>query len=98
LPHVVNCSLSTCKNDSKQSDDMHKLSAVALAERSAAFVSFQRQQASLPPTQNANLAPCSLSSAGHFSGNYAIYAANAATTATFTTLDCASSIIGEIAD
>ena len=59
--------------------------AVTLAERSAGFVSFQRLTANLPPTQNVASAPCSLASARHFSGNYAINAAIAVTTATFTT-------------
>ena len=48
--------------------------AVATAEPFAAFVSFQQVQASLPPTQNVNLAPSSLAPARHFSGKYAIYA------------------------
>ena len=55
--------------------------AVVTRERGAAFVSFQRQQASLPPTQNVNSAPFSLAPARHFSGNYAICALNAVTTA-----------------
>ena len=59
--------------------------AVAIAEPFAAFVSFRRQQPNLPPTQNVNSAPCSLTSAGQFSGNDAIYATCAVTTATFTT-------------
>ncbi len=61
--------------------------AAALTEQSAAFVSFQRQQPSLPPTQNVNSAPCSLTSAGQFGGNNAINATNAVTTATFATFD-----------
>ena len=59
--------------------------AVATAERSAAFVSFRWQQPSLPPTQNDHSAPRSLISAGQFGGNIANNAANAVTTATFTT-------------
>jgi len=55
--------------------------AVVTRERGAAFVSFQRQQASLPPTQNVNSAPFSLAPARHFSGNYAKCALNAVTTA-----------------
>jgi len=59
--------------------------AVASAEPSAAFVSFQRSYVSLPPTQNVNSAPRSLTPACHFSGNNASIAVNAVTTATFTT-------------
>ncbi|MEP6986465.1 MAG: hypothetical protein ABI970_12750 [Chloroflexota bacterium] len=50
--------------------------AVALAEQSAGFVSFQRQQPSLPPTQNVTSALRSLTSAVQFGGKYAIYALN----------------------
>ena len=57
--------------------------AVASAEQFAAFASFQWQEASLSPTQNANSAPFSLTFACHFSGNNANYAANATTTATY---------------
>jgi hypothetical protein len=56
--------------------------AAAVAERSAAFVSFRWHQPSLPPTQNVNSAPRSLISAVQFSGNIAIYAVSAVTTAT----------------
>jgi hypothetical protein len=56
--------------------------AVAPAERSAAFVSFRRQRQSLPPDKNVNSAPRSLTSAVQFSGNIAICAVNAVTTAT----------------
>ncbi len=59
--------------------------AVALTEHFAAFVSFQRQQASLPPMQNVNSATSPLLAAMQFSGNNANYATNAVTTATFTT-------------
>ena len=59
--------------------------AVALAEPSAAFVSFQRSPPKLPPTQNVNSAAGSLTSACHFSGKCAIYAANAVTAATSVT-------------
>ena len=52
--------------------------AVALREHSAAFVSFQWQRPNLPPTQNVNSAPHSLTSAAQFSGKYAILATNAA--------------------
>ena len=56
--------------------------AVASAERSAAFVSFQRLAPSLPPTQNVNSAALSLASAMQFGGKIAICATNAVTTAT----------------
>ena len=46
-------------------------SAVALAERFAAFVSFQWQQPGHPLHKNVNSAPRSLTSACHFSGKYA---------------------------
>ena len=59
--------------------------AVVTAEQAAALVSFRWQQVSLPPTQNVNSAPRSLTSARHFSGKYANYAKNAATTATIAT-------------
>ena len=59
--------------------------AVALTELPAAFVSFQRSYASLPPTQNVNSAPRPLTSASHFGGNYAICAVSAVTTATSVT-------------
>jgi len=58
---------------------------VATAEQPAAFVSFQWQPASQPPTQNVNPADFSLFPAVQFSGNHAIFAVNVATTATFTT-------------
>jgi hypothetical protein len=51
--------------------------AVALRERFAAIVSFQRHQPSFPPTQDVTSATCSLISAGQFSGKCAISAANA---------------------
>ncbi len=56
--------------------------AVALTGLSAEVVSFQRQQASLPPTQNVNSAVPPLLAAVQFGGNSAVYAANAVTTAT----------------
>ncbi|MBA3870700.1 MAG: hypothetical protein H0X30_16290 [Anaerolineae bacterium] len=59
--------------------------AVALTEPSAAFVSFQRRQPSLSPTQNVDSAPRSLASAMQFGGNDAVYAVNAVTIAIFTT-------------
>jgi len=59
--------------------------AVALAERSAEVVLFQRLAPVFPPTQNVDSAPRSLTSACHFSENHAIYATNAVTTATFAT-------------
>ncbi len=52
--------------------------AVALAEPSAAFVSFQRQQASLPPDKNVDSAVSPLLPAGQFSGKYAQNAAKIA--------------------
>jgi len=58
---------------------------VATREQSAAIVSFQRLAPSVPPTQNDRLAPCSLTSARHFSENHAIYATNAVTTASTAT-------------
>ena len=60
--------------------------AVALTGLPAAFVSFQQQQASHPPTQNVDSAVFSLLSAVQFSGNHAIFAANAVTTAAFAAL------------
>ncbi len=60
--------------------------AVALAEQSAALVSFQRLEPSLPPTQNVNSAVSPVLPAMQFSGNSAItavIAAIAVTTATF---------------
>ena len=59
--------------------------AVATQEQSAALVSFQRLPPLLPPTQNDDSAPRSLTSACHFSGNDAIYAINAVTTASTAT-------------
>ena len=59
--------------------------AVALAERPAAFASFQWQQGSHPPTQNVDSAVPPLLPARQFSGNDAIFATNAVTTATFIT-------------
>ena len=56
--------------------------AVALAEFPAEVVSFQWQQPSLPPTQNVNSAASPVFPAGQFSGNNAICATNAVTTAT----------------
>ena len=49
----------------------------------AASVSFQQQQASHLPTENVDSAVFSLLAALQFSGNHAIDAANAVTTATF---------------
>ena len=57
--------------------------AVALTERFAAFVSFQRHSPSISRHQNVNSALCSLTPACHFSGKYAIVATNAVTTATY---------------
>ena len=57
--------------------------AVALTELPAENVSFQRRAPVRPPTQNVDSAPRSLTSACCFSGNNAISAANAVTTATF---------------
>jgi hypothetical protein len=57
--------------------------AVALAELPAALVSFRWQQPSLPLTQNANSAASPVLAARHFSGNCAICAVNALTTAIF---------------
>jgi hypothetical protein len=48
--------------------------AVATAERFAAFVSFQRMQASRSRPQNANSAASPVSPAVQFSGNFAILA------------------------
>ncbi len=59
--------------------------AAALTGLPAAFVSFQQQQASHPPTENVDSAVFSLLAAMQFSGSIAIFAANAVTTATFTT-------------
>ncbi len=59
--------------------------AVALTERSAAFLSFQRQIPGFPPTQNVNSAPHSLIPAVQFSGSIAQIAENAVTTASFVT-------------
>ena len=58
--------------------------AVALTELPAAFVSFQRHQASFPPTQNVNSAASPLLAAVQFSGKFAQSAKNAAICA-----DCA---------
>jgi hypothetical protein len=57
--------------------------AVALTEQSAAFVSFQRQPPSFPPISNVHSAVSPRRAAVQFSGNDAIYAANAVTTTTF---------------
>ena len=60
--------------------------AVASAERFAAFVAFQWQQASLPPHKNDHSAVSPVLPACHFSGSNANNAANAviaATTATY---------------
>jgi hypothetical protein len=57
--------------------------AVALTELPAAFVSFQRILGAFPPHKNVNSADASLVSAVQFSGNHAIFATNAVTTATF---------------
>jgi hypothetical protein len=59
--------------------------AVALTELPAAFVSFRWQQPSLPPTQNVNSAPCSLTSACYFGGKFAKFAVIALTSAIFAT-------------
>jgi hypothetical protein len=59
--------------------------AVASAEPPAAFVSFQRQPPSIPPTQNVDLAVSPLLPAVQFSGSIAICAVIAVTTATFAT-------------
>ena len=59
--------------------------AVALAEPSAALVTFRWQQPSFPPHKNVNSAPRSLTSAAQFSGNNAQIATNAVTTAIFVT-------------
>jgi len=48
-----------------------KIAAVALAERSAAFVLFQRHQPSYPLEKNVNSADHSLASAVQLSGNNA---------------------------
>ena len=55
--------------------------AAALTERPAAFVSFRWHQPSLPPSQNVNSADLPAFPAGQFSGNSAICAINAVTTA-----------------
>ena len=60
--------------------------AVALSEQSAGIVSFQRQQAGLPPLKNVDLAVTSLLPAVSFSGEFAFFAVNATTTATFITI------------
>jgi len=72
-----NCKLSTVSTAATDT----KRTAVAAREPFAAFASFQCQHASFPPTQNVMSAPRSRSSAGQFSGNCAIYAANATTIA-----------------
>jgi hypothetical protein len=59
--------------------------AVAIAERSAAFVQFRWHQPYLPPTQNVLSAATPVSAAVQFSGNNATIAVNATTTATFLT-------------
>jgi len=56
---------------------------VASAEQPAALMSFQRITPDLLLTKNVDSAPRSLTSACHFSGNYAISAAIAVKTATF---------------
>jgi len=58
---------------------------VALTEHSAEFVSFQRQSASRPLTQNVHSAASPLRAAMQFSGNIAQIATNAATFATSVT-------------
>ena len=58
--------------------------AVALTGLPAAFVSFQQQQASLPPTRNVNSVVSPLLAALQFSGSSAICAANSAQIASFT--------------
>ncbi len=65
--------------------NMRASTAVALTGHPAAFVSFQRLAADLPLTQNVNSADSPLRPAVQFSGIYAIFAANAVTTATFVT-------------
>jgi hypothetical protein len=57
--------------------------AVALAEKSSALVSFQRHQPSIPPHKNVDSAVSPLLPACHFSGNFAQIANFAVTTATF---------------
>jgi hypothetical protein len=57
--------------------------AVALRERFAEFVPFQRHLATRPPTQNVNSAVSPVLAAVQFSGNIANDGANAVTTATF---------------
>ncbi len=59
--------------------------AVILAGLPAAFVSFQWHSPSFPPTQNVNSAASPVAAARQFSGNYAINAKNAVTTATSAT-------------
>jgi hypothetical protein len=48
--------------------------AVALREKFAELVSFQQHQPSLLPHKILTSAPCSLTSACHFSGNHATFA------------------------
>lgn len=59
--------------------------AVAVRERFAAFVPFQRQPPSFPPTNNVNSAVSLWLAACHFGGESANFAKYAVTTATFTT-------------
>ena len=80
-PHVIHYLSTITTNESKYSSKWHKWDAVATRERSAAFVSFQRLAAGLPPTQNVTSAPRSLTSTCHFSGNTAQIATNAVTSA-----------------
>jgi hypothetical protein len=60
--------------------------AAATAESFAAFVSFQRQYASLPPSHNVNSVALAEPAAAQFGGSIAICAELAAITATFTTV------------
>jgi len=57
--------------------------AATISRVSAAFVPFQRQPPSIPPTQNINSAASPVHPARQFSENYANNAANVTTTATF---------------
>jgi hypothetical protein len=59
--------------------------AVELTEPTAALMSFRWNSPSLPPTPNVTSAASPIVAAVQFSGNTAIYAANAVTTATFAT-------------
>jgi len=78
-PLCIELLTDNCKPSTSATDI--NCTAVAAAERVAAFVSFQWQQANLPPTQNVNSAVSQLCPAGQFSGSNAKCAKNAATTA-----------------